>query len=346
MSPNTTMPCCRPAPRRTCTPARSRSRCAISSRPYPGPRGGAPVRALDQLSIRSRRRHHLWSARAERAGKSTTVKILTTTLSRPGLGRRPRGRHRRHRSPRQGAPRDRPVSRREASSDPMATGRENLLLAAASQGLSRRTAGYPCRRAPRPVRPRRMRPTGSSRTYSGRDGRAAWMSPSDWCTARRCSSSTSPRPGSTRKPGPRCGPRSNGSPTRRHDRAAHDRTTWRRRTGSRTGWRSSTAVAWSSKVRLKTSSAELQGDAMSSNSAPPRSWRPPSLGWAGDAGAARDQLGRGGSLRAPRRPRLRPPVPAVLGQPGRRRRHGGSRSPCLARRWMTCTCGTPAAPTT
>ena len=105
---------------------------------YPGPRGGAPVRALDQLSIRVAAGTIFGLLGPNGAGKSTTVKILTT-LSRPDSGDvRVAGidvvRH-----PGRGAPRDR-AGPQKASSDPMATGRENLLLAARIQGLSRRTA--------------------------------------------------------------------------------------------------------------------------------------------------------------------------------------------------------------
>src|SRR6185369_9273570 len=83
---------------------------------YPGPRGGAPVRALDQLSIRVAAGTIFGLLGPNGAGKSTTVKILTT-LSRPDSG-----------------------DARVAGIDPMATGRENLLLAARIQGLSRRAA--------------------------------------------------------------------------------------------------------------------------------------------------------------------------------------------------------------
>ena len=105
---------------------------------YPGPRGGAPVRALDQLSIRVAAGTIFGLLGPNGAGKSTTIKILTT-LSRPDSGdvrvagvdviahpdwvRREIG-----------------LVSQKASSDPMATGRENLLLAARIQGLSRRTA--------------------------------------------------------------------------------------------------------------------------------------------------------------------------------------------------------------
>jgi ABC-type glutathione transport system ATPase component len=74
---------------------------------YPGPRGGVPVRALDQLSIRVAAGTIFGLLGPNGAGKSTTVKILTT-LSRPDSGDAARGRHRRRPLPRAGAPRDRP----------------------------------------------------------------------------------------------------------------------------------------------------------------------------------------------------------------------------------------------
>jgi ABC-type glutathione transport system ATPase component len=52
---------------------------------YPGPRGGAPVQALDQLSIRVAAGTIFGLLGPNGAGKSTTVKILTT-LSRPDSG--------------------------------------------------------------------------------------------------------------------------------------------------------------------------------------------------------------------------------------------------------------------
>ena len=105
---------------------------------YPAGRGKEPVRALDRLSIRVAAGSVFGLLGPNGAGKSTTVKILTTlsradsgTASVAGLDVRL-------------AP-DRVrraiglVSQR-ASSDPMATGRENLLLAARIQGLSRSDA--------------------------------------------------------------------------------------------------------------------------------------------------------------------------------------------------------------
>jgi len=105
---------------------------------YPGSRGGAPVRALDQLSIRVAAGTIFGLLGPNGAGKSTTVKILTT-LSRPDSGDARVAGIDVVRYPGQ-VRREIGLVSQKASSDPMATGRENLLLAARIQGLSRRAA--------------------------------------------------------------------------------------------------------------------------------------------------------------------------------------------------------------
>ena len=105
---------------------------------YPGPRGGAPVRALDQLSIRVAAGTVFGLLGPNGAGKSTTVKILTT-LSRPDSGSAEVAGIDVVRHPGQ-VRREIGLVSQKASSDPMATGRENLLLAARIQGLSRQAA--------------------------------------------------------------------------------------------------------------------------------------------------------------------------------------------------------------
>ena len=101
---------------------------------YPAGRGREPVHALDGLSIQVAAGSVFGLLGPNGAGKSTTVKILTT-LSRPDAGRaRVAGidvlvapdRVRRAIG----------LVSQKPSSDPMATGRENLLLAAHIQGLS------------------------------------------------------------------------------------------------------------------------------------------------------------------------------------------------------------------
>ena len=93
------------------------------------------------------------------AGKSTTVRILTT-LSRPDSGTRDA-------SPASTSPRDPDAVRRaiglvsqKPSGDPMATGRENLVLAARIQGLSARRRRAARRRAARPGSASPTPPTG------------------------------------------------------------------------------------------------------------------------------------------------------------------------------------------
>ena len=105
---------------------------------YPAGRGREPVRALDGLGFEVPRGTVFGLLGPNGAGKSTTVKILAT-LTRADAGtalvdgvdvaRRPSAVRRRI-----GLVSQRP------SSDPMATGRENLVLAARIQGLSRSEA--------------------------------------------------------------------------------------------------------------------------------------------------------------------------------------------------------------
>jgi ABC-2 type transport system ATP-binding protein len=105
---------------------------------YPGTRGGDRVRALDGLSVEIAAGTVFALLGPNGAGKSTTVKILTT-LSRPDSGRaslagldvlaQP-GRVRRVIG----------LVSQKSSGDPMATGRENLVLAGRIQGMSRSAA--------------------------------------------------------------------------------------------------------------------------------------------------------------------------------------------------------------
>jgi ABC-2 type transport system ATP-binding protein len=105
---------------------------------YPGGRKKPRIRALDGLSIEVATGSVFALLGPNGAGKSTTVKIFTT-LSRPDSGlARVLGID---------VGRDADAVRHEiglvsqkASSDPMATARENLVLAARLQGVSSRTA--------------------------------------------------------------------------------------------------------------------------------------------------------------------------------------------------------------
>ncbi|MDT4929784.1 MAG: type transport system ATP-binding protein [Pseudonocardiales bacterium] len=105
---------------------------------YPAARGAAPVRALDGLAVDVAAGSVVAMLGRNGAGKSTTVKILTT-LARPDSGRawvvgldvlrQPDAvRHAIG------------LVSQKASSDPMATGRENLVLAGRIQGLTRSDA--------------------------------------------------------------------------------------------------------------------------------------------------------------------------------------------------------------
>jgi ABC-2 type transport system ATP-binding protein len=105
---------------------------------YPAGRGAPPVRALDGLSFAVPPCSVFALLGRNGAGKSTTVKVLTT-LSRPDAGRawvagldvlrRP-----------DAVRRAIGLVGQKPSTDPMATGRENLVLAARIQGSSRADA--------------------------------------------------------------------------------------------------------------------------------------------------------------------------------------------------------------
>src|SRR5919198_4727372 len=105
---------------------------------YPGGRAAPPVRALDGLSVEVAAGSVVALLGRNGAGKSTTVKILTT-LARPDSGQAfVAGLD---------VARDQDAVRhaiglvsQKASSDPMATGRENVVLACRIQGLSRSAA--------------------------------------------------------------------------------------------------------------------------------------------------------------------------------------------------------------
>jgi ABC-2 type transport system ATP-binding protein len=105
---------------------------------YPAGRGTPPIRALDRLSVAVAAGSVFALLGPNGAGKSTTVKILTT-LSRPDSGRATVAGIDVLREP------DR-VRRviglvsQKSSSDPMATARENLVLAGRIQGLPGSTA--------------------------------------------------------------------------------------------------------------------------------------------------------------------------------------------------------------
>jgi ABC-2 type transport system ATP-binding protein len=105
---------------------------------YPAGRGAPPVHALDGLSVEVAAGSVVALLGRNGAGKSTTVKILTT-LARADAGQASVAGL--------DVARDQVAVRRaiglvsqKASSDPMSTGRENLVLAGRIQGLSRSVA--------------------------------------------------------------------------------------------------------------------------------------------------------------------------------------------------------------
>ncbi len=105
---------------------------------YPGGRGAPPIRALDGLSVAVESGSVFALLGPNGAGKSTTVKILTT-LSRPDSGRATVAGIDVLRAP-DDVRRAIGLVSQKSSSDPMATARENLVLAGRIQGLPARAA--------------------------------------------------------------------------------------------------------------------------------------------------------------------------------------------------------------
>jgi ABC-2 type transport system ATP-binding protein len=105
---------------------------------YPGGRGAPPVRALDGLSFAVAPGSVFALLGPNGAGKSTTVKVLTT-LSRPDAGRAGVAGIDVLRRP-DAVRRAIGLVSQKPSTDPMATGRENLVLTARIQGCTRADA--------------------------------------------------------------------------------------------------------------------------------------------------------------------------------------------------------------
>ena len=105
---------------------------------YPGGKGGPPIRALDGLSVSVPAGSVFALLGPNGAGKSTAVKILTT-LSRADSGRAVVAGHDVARAPDR-VRRSIGLVSQKSSSDPLATGRENLVLAGRIQGLARSAA--------------------------------------------------------------------------------------------------------------------------------------------------------------------------------------------------------------
>ena len=105
---------------------------------YPGGRGAAPVQALDGMSVEIAAGTVVALLGRNGAGKSTTVKILTT-LARADAGTATVAGHDVARDP-EAVRHAVGLVGQKAASDPMATGRENLVLAGRIQGLSKAAA--------------------------------------------------------------------------------------------------------------------------------------------------------------------------------------------------------------
>jgi ABC-2 type transport system ATP-binding protein len=106
---------------------------------YPGGRGREPVRALAGVSLGVAAGTVVGLLGPNGAGKSTAVKILTT-LARPDSGTARVAGLDVSNDP-QAVRRVIGLVAQKASSDPVATGRENLVMAARIQGLPRQEAG-------------------------------------------------------------------------------------------------------------------------------------------------------------------------------------------------------------
>ena len=105
---------------------------------YPGGRGRPPVRALDGLSVEVAPGRIAALLGRNGAGKSTTVKILTT-LARPDSGTARVAGLEVDREP-DAVRRAIGLVGQKSAGDPLATGRENLVLAGRIQGLSKAAA--------------------------------------------------------------------------------------------------------------------------------------------------------------------------------------------------------------
>ena len=116
-----------------CTPSATLT-AADLVKTYRGGRGAPPVRALDRLSFEVPAGTVFALLGPNGAGKSTTVRVLTT-LSRPDAGTATVAGIDVLRAP-DAVRRAIGLVSQKPSGDPMATGRENLLLAARIQGCS------------------------------------------------------------------------------------------------------------------------------------------------------------------------------------------------------------------
>ncbi len=314
---------------------------------YPTGRGKPPVQALDGLGFTVEPGTVFGLLGPNGAGKSTTVKILAT-LSRADEGTA--------RVAGADVATDPDAVRRriglvsqQPSSDPMATGRENLVLAARIQGLNRTDAHDRAGWLLEPVRDRRRRrPAGAH--LVGRHGPQARRgdrarAPTAGAVPRRADHR--PRPGGARRAVARDRPDGRRG---RDDGAADHALPRRGRPPRRTGWRSSTTAGSRSRGRRSSSRASCTATSSrsSSRTTSPRRGRPgcvaalPGLSAVlrdGQRRAGADRVGRArraGRLRRPRRPR-----------PRRRLRHGGAavarrRLPAVRRALVRCRGGSAA----
>ena len=137
------------------------------------------------------------------AGKTTTIRMLATFTAPTSGTARVAGHDVLNEAGRSG--RSIGYVSQAGGVDDNAPGRESLLLAARSTG-SHDAGARPRRRAAGAVRPDRDGDRPARRSPAARSGGS--RSRSAWCTGRRCSSSTSPPPASTRRTAPTSGTRS------------------------------------------------------------------------------------------------------------------------------------------
>ena len=159
------------------------------------------VQALAGVSFRVRAGEAFALLGPNGAGKSTTVKVLTT-LTRPDGGR---GEVAGKDIVREADAVRRSIGYVPQSSgvDRDATGRENLML----QGRVQRLGGQELRGRVDELLELVGITDAADRVVRGYSGgmKRRWTSRSGSCTGHRCCSSTSRRPASTPRPGPRCG---------------------------------------------------------------------------------------------------------------------------------------------
>ena len=207
----------------------------------------AGVRALDGLNLDIEQGEVFGLLGPNGAGKSTAIKILTT-LTRPDSGRATVAGADVLRHPDQ-VRRCIGVVAQRSGTDPMASGRDNLLLQGRLYGMSGSAAAAAGGRTARPVRSDRGGRTGGEDLlgwHAAPPRRGDRVGPP---AARALPGRADDR---ARSGGPHgaCGRRSTGSPGPTDSPSCSRRTTWRKPTGSAGGWPLWTVAGWLSPEHL------------------------------------------------------------------------------------------------